>query len=89
MNHTEQPLEMVATTEDSSAVAKQPCFIRSVVEMDCYELRDMADWFDQQGKKSNGDFLRSMATRHEILFGAYETANGRAAAPHDRGWREG
>lgn len=48
--------------------------------MDCYELRDIAEWFDLHGKKSNGDFLRHMATRHEVLFGAYETAAMKAVA---------
>ncbi|MCY1384153.1 hypothetical protein D9M69_723690 [compost metagenome] len=81
MNHVRHSGEMVATTEDSSAVDQPPCFIRSVVEMDCYELRDIAEWFDLQGKKSNGDFLRSMATRHEILFGAYEKAAAMSATP--------
>jgi hypothetical protein len=42
------------------------------------ELKEIADWFDNQGKKDNGDFLRRSANMLEILAGAYETAKRRA-----------
>lgn len=44
---------------------------------DAEELREIAAHFDALGKKSNGDFLREVANRHEILAGAYRTSVAR------------
>lgn len=34
-------------------------------EIDAAELRDIAKWFDSQGKSQNGEFLRRIAIRIE------------------------
>ncbi len=44
---------------------------------DAEELREIAAHFDAIGKKSNGDFLREVANRHEILSGAYQSSSAR------------
>lgn len=44
---------------------------------DAEELREIAAHFDALGKKSNGDFLREVADRHEILAEAYQTSTAR------------
>ena len=44
---------------------------------DAEELREIAAQFDALGKKLNGDFLRAVANRHEILAGAYRTSVAR------------
>ena len=44
---------------------------------DAEELREIAAYFDALGKKSNGDFLRGVANRHEILAGAYQSSTTR------------
>ena len=44
---------------------------------DAEELREIAAHFDALGKKLNGDFLRAVANRHEILAGAYRTSVAR------------
>ena len=44
---------------------------------DAEELREIAAHFDALGKKSNADFLREVANRHEILAGAYQTSTVR------------
>jgi hypothetical protein len=44
---------------------------------DAEELREIAAQFDALGKKLNGDFLREVANRHEILAGAYRTSVAR------------
>mgnify|MGYP001639064019 FL=1 len=41
---------------------------------DAEELREIAAHFDALGKKLNGNFLREVANRHEILAGAYRTS---------------
>ena len=46
------------------------------IQGDAKELRDMAGYFDQRGIKSNGDFLRNVANKIEILWGAYNGADG-------------
>ena len=46
------------------------------VSGDAKELRDMASYFDQRGIKSNGDFLRNVANKIEILWGAYQGNDG-------------
>ena len=43
---------------------------------DAEELREIAAQFDALGKL-NGDFLRAVANRHEILAGAYRTSVAR------------
>lgn len=57
---------------------KQPVLMGDVANADAAELRDIAAWFDRQGKTTNGDFLRHVANRHEVLAGAYATAIARA-----------
>lgn len=42
---------------------------------DADELREIAAHFDAHGKKSNGDFLREVANRHEILARAYQSSS--------------
>ena len=44
---------------------------------DAEELREIAAYFDSLKKKSNADFLREVANRHEILAGAYRTSVAR------------
>ena len=44
---------------------------------DAEELREIAAQFDALGKKLNGDFLRAVANRHEILAEAYMTSVAR------------
>lgn len=44
---------------------------------DAEELREIAAHFDALGKKSDGDFLREVANRHEILAGAYQSSSTR------------
>lgn len=44
---------------------------------DAEELRNIAAYFDTLGKESNGDFLREVANRHEILAGAYQSSTTR------------
>ena len=51
-----------------------PILIGDVVEADCAELRDMAGWFESRGKPMQGEFLRKVADRHEVIFGVYWTA---------------
>lgn len=51
-----------------------PVLIGDVVEADCAELRDIAMWFESRGKPMQGEFLRKVADRHEVIFGAYWTA---------------
>lgn len=64
-------MKCCGTVSEMEKVA--PTLIADVVDADCAELRDIAEWFDRQGKKPNGDFLRAVANRHEVLFGAYWT----------------
>lgn len=51
--------------------------IFDVCMKDAAELRDIAAHFDAIGKKLNGDFLREVANRHEILAGAYQSSSAR------------
>lgn len=51
-----------------------PILIGDVVEADCAELRDIAEWFDSHGKPMQGEFLRNIADRHMVVFNAYWTA---------------
>lgn len=51
--------------------------IFDVCMKDAAELREIAAYFDALGKKSNGDFLRGVANRHEILAGAYQSSTTR------------
>lgn len=53
----------------------EPVLFGDVCMKDAEELRDIAAYFDSRGKKPNGDFLREVANRHEILAGAYATAS--------------
>lgn len=63
--------------DKTTPVKARPALIDAEVEADCAELRDIAEWFDRQGKKPNGDFLRSLAHRHKILAGAYRSSTTR------------
>lgn len=60
----------------------EPVLFGDVCMKDAEELRDIAAYFDSCGKKPNGDFLREVANRHEILAGAYATA----ASVRDAAW---
>jgi hypothetical protein len=46
------------------------------IQGDAKELRDIAQHFDERGKRSNGDFLREIANKLEVLWGAYRTSSG-------------
>ena len=49
----------------------------AVCMKDAAELREIAAYFDALGKKLNGELLRAVANRHEILAGAYMTSVAR------------
>lgn len=51
-----------------------PILIGDVVDADCAELREIAEWFESRGMPMQGKFLRKVADRHEVIFGAYWTA---------------
>lgn len=55
----------------------EPVLFGDVCQKDADELRDIAKYFDQLGKKDNGDFLRAVASRHEVLAGAYQASSTR------------
>lgn len=55
----------------------EPVLFGDVCMKDAEELRDIASYFDSRGKKPNGDFLRAVADRHEILAGAYQSSTMR------------
>ena len=55
----------------------EPVLFGDVCMKDAEELRDIAAYFDIRGKKPNGDFLREVANRHEILAGAYQSSTTR------------
>ena len=55
----------------------KPISLVAVCMNDAEELREIAAYFDALGKKSNGDFLREVANRHEILAGAYQSSSTR------------
>lgn len=55
----------------------KPMTFVDVCMKDAEELREIAAHFDALGKKSNGDFLREVANRHEILAGAYRASSDR------------
>ena len=44
---------------------------------DAEKLRELAAYYDALGVKPNGDFLREVANRHEILAGAYRSSSAR------------
>lgn len=60
-----------------------PILIGDVVDADCAELRDMAAWFESRGKPMQGEFLRKVADRHEVIFGAYWTATTKESSVVD------
>ena len=61
--------------------------ISELCRKDVEELRDIAEWFDKRGDSLNGDFLRAVATRYEVLAGAYSTASKvRSAASNFFAW---
>lgn len=51
-----------------------PVLIGDVVAADCKKLRDIAEWFEGIGRPMQGEFLRKVADRHEVIFSAYWTA---------------
>ena len=55
----------------------KPISLVAVCMNDAEELREIAAYFDALGKKLNGDFLREVANRHEILAGAYQSSSTR------------
>lgn len=52
---------------------------------DADELREIADYFALKGDKENAAFLRQVASRHEVLAGAYVAAAQRAEGPDNAG----
>lgn len=50
------------------------------VDADVAELRDIAELFSKQGKRETADFLRAVATRYEVVSGAYRTASAALVA---------
>lgn len=44
---------------------------------DVEKLRELAAHYDALGVKANGDFLREVANRYEILAGAYQSSSAR------------
>ena len=54
-----------------------PILFGDVIDADCAELRDIAEWFEKRGKPMQGEFLRKVALRHEVIAGAYATATRR------------
>ena len=66
----------LSRAEDSTPVGGRPTpiLIGDIVAADCAELRDIAEWFESHGKPMQGEFLRKVADRHEVIFGAYWTA---------------
>lgn len=60
-------------TEKIDDIPDAPDWVAHAVD----ELKDIADYFDRQGKKDNGDFLRRTSNMLEVLAGAYETAKRR------------
>lgn len=57
--------------------------IGDVVESDVAELREIAQWFDDRGKPMQSAFLRDVANRYEVVFGAYWNTqrNGEVSQP--------
>lgn len=55
----------------------EPVLFGDLCMKDAEELRDIAAYFDSRGKKPNGDFLRVVADRHEVLAGAYQSSVAR------------
>lgn len=56
----------------------EPVLFGDVCRADAEELRDIAQYFETRGKPLQGEFLRKVADRHEVLAGAYATATARA-----------
>lgn len=56
----------------------EPVLFGDVCMKDAEELRDIAEYFETRGKPLQGEFLRKVADRHEVLAGAYTTATARA-----------
>lgn len=65
IKHTAASAWKAAKQADHSEV------ILDKVEQDCDELREIAEWFDGAGKDTNGKFLRDVASRYEVVAGAY------------------
>ena len=63
-----------------AGVRPAPVLIGDVVEADCAELRDIAAWFESRGNPMQGEFLRKVADRYEVIFGAYWTATVRGSS---------
>lgn len=53
---------------------KTPVLFGDIAEADVQELRDIAQYFAERDKNETAEFLNSVATRYEILHGAYMTA---------------
>lgn len=53
---------------------KPPVLFGDVCRADADELRDIAEYFEKRGKPMQGEFLRKVADRHEVLAGAYSSA---------------
>ncbi|TXH50489.1 MAG: hypothetical protein E6Q97_20330 [Desulfurellales bacterium] len=61
----------------------EPILFGDVCMKDSEELRDIAEYFESRGKPMQGEFLRNVAARHEVLAGAYSTANTTRNAAFD------
>lgn len=55
----------------------EPVLFGDVCRADADELRDIAEYFEKRGKTMQGEFLRKVAERHEVLAGAYSTASAK------------
>jgi len=55
--------------------------LRKIVDADVAELRDIAVWFMQRGKIQTGEYLAQVATRYEVVSGAYLGKGGDRLAP--------
>lgn len=55
-----------------------PVLFGDVCRADAMELRDISRYFDDRGLTDNGEFLRKVADKLEVLAGAYSTAAARA-----------
>ncbi len=69
-----------AEDRTQAGVRPAPVLIGDVVEADCAELRDIAAWFESRGKPMQGEFLRKVADRYDVIFSAYWTATVRGSS---------
>jgi hypothetical protein len=51
-----------------------------IVADDVHELHDLADWLEAKGRRETAAWLRSLASRYEVVAGANNTARHYASA---------